>query len=123
MQPTNLISLDMFGQIDDVFTTGQVTRIYKEFGYYVDGLWQDGATVETQHVATVQPLSPKEAQHIEIGGNRVKDYRKIYINDGSLASIDPQDEWDIFGVRYKTHDVDNRPSRNYCKVTVFRVNT
>ncbi len=123
MQPTNLISLDMFGFVDDVMTTGAITRIYRENGSYVDGIWQDGIVNASRHVATVQPLSPVEAQNIDIGGNRIKDYRKIYINDGTMAVISPQDEWVIDSINYKTVDIDNRPSRNYCKITVFRMDT
>lgn len=116
--------LDMFGQVDDVFSVGIAARTYLDGGGYdQDGIWQDGVEQTTTHKVTVQPLSDRESQSMNIGGDRVKDYRKIYINDGSMGSVTPRGQWslpDTDGV-YETLMTDNRPTRNYCKVIVSRI--
>lgn len=121
----NLVSLDMFGHIDDVFKSATVTRISKSGGMYVDGKWVAGVDTSTTHQANIQPLSAKEASHLSIGGDRIKDYRKLYINDGSASEIIEADNWTIPGVdgTFKTFMLDNRVpfGRNYCKIIIARI--
>lgn len=122
---SSLVSLDMFGHIDDVFESAAVTRINKYGGSYVNGKWVEGTTTSTTHRANIQPLSNKEAYHLSIGGDRIKDYRKLYINDGSAADIVEADNYTIPGLdgTFKTIQLDNRVpfGRNYCKIIVARI--
>lgn len=122
---SNLVSLDMSGHIDDVFESAVVTRISKSGGAYVDGKWVPGVEVTSPHRANIQPLSDKEANHLSIGGDRIKDYRKLYINDGSASEIIEADNWTIPGVdgTFKTFMLDNRVpfGRNYCKIIIARI--
>lgn len=121
----SLTSLDMFGHIDDVFASATVIRTSTTGGAYVNGKWVAGTTSTSSHVANIQPLNAKEANHLSIGGDRIKDYRKLYINDGSAGEIIEADTYTIPGVdgTFKTFMLDNRVpfGRNYCKIVVARI--
>ena len=118
-------SLNMFGFVDDVFTSAKITIKRDSGGSYVNGIWQSGAIVESVHNATVQPLSIKEVNQLDIGADRIKDYFKIYINDESIGQIDPRDKIliDDLGGEYQAYQVDNRISfgRGYCKIIAAKV--
>ena len=116
------MSLDMGGFIDSVFQSTGATRTSYSGGGYVDGIWQDGATTQTSHLVNLQPLNGKEIEALQVGGERIKDYRKIYVNDGDTYSIAESDTWTFDGVdgEFKTIATDNRTWRNYCKVIVAR---
>ena len=111
----------MLGHIDSVFRSIPATRTAATGGGYVDGIWQDGATVVTSHTVTIQPASDREIETLEKGGERIVDARRIYVNDGVLASISQADLWEFDGQLWKCHKLDNRPWRNYCKAIVSRV--
>lgn len=112
------MSLDMFGQIDDVFESIQADRVSKTGGAYVNGLWVDGVETETPHTVTIQPASDREIAALVSGGERITDARRVYVNDGVLAEISQADDWLFDGQRWKTVKLDNRPWRNYCKAIV-----
>ena len=118
-------ALDMFGHIDDVFRSATVTRNSKSGSEYVGGKWVEGVVTQTTHAANIQPLSMKEIAQLEIGADRIKDYRKFYINDGSASEISEADTWTIPGVdgTFESFQVDNRVpfGRNYCKVIAARI--
>jgi len=116
------VSLDMEGHIDDCLQSIPATR-YSQSGARVDGRWVAGPETPTPHKVTLQPLSEREVANLGEGAERVQDYRKIYVNDGDLYSITPQDEWvfdspELSGLRFTTYRLDNRPWRNYCKCVV-----
>lgn len=121
------MSLDMFGHIDDTFVSTDdisgATRITKLNSEYVNGKWVEGDETTSPHSVTLQPLSDKEVNNLSIGAERIKDYRKLYVNDGDLYSIKPSDKWVFDNVEgtFKTHSLDNRPVRNYCKAIVVRI--
>ena len=115
------MSLDMRGHIDPVFKSIPATRTATTGGGYVDGIWQDGATVVTSHTVTIQPATDREIETIEKGGERIVDARRVYINDGVDASISQADLWEFAGQVWKCHKLDNRPWRNYCKAIVSRI--
>lgn len=120
---TNLVSLDMIGHIGDVFTTGTATRRAHTGGAYVNGRWVEGTTTETTHTINDQPLTMKQIDNLQLGGERVLNYRQVWVNDGVLASITEADTWVLpnhTGV-FKTTRLDNRPTRNYCKFIAVRV--
>lgn len=120
----SLVSLDMFGHVDDVFTSAVVTRI-SSTNEYVDGIPATTEDSQSTHSVNIQPLSNREAAKLSIGGERIKDYRKFYINDGTASKVTNADKWTIPGVDglFKTSDLDNRVpfGRNYCKVIVSRI--
>jgi hypothetical protein len=114
------MSLDMQGFVDDVFVSLPATRYALSGGGYVNGLWVDGTSTTTSHTVNIQPLSEREIQNLSAGGERIGDSRKLYINDGTTASVSQADEWEFDGQRWKCIKLDNRPWRNYCKVIVSR---
>lgn len=116
------MSLDMIGHIDDCFESVAATRTTNTGGY-VDGLWVDGVSASESHKVNVQPVSAKELQSLSIGGERVNDSRKIYVNDGDLFSITPSDTWALDGIDgvFRCVALDNRPWRNYCKIVVVKI--
>jgi hypothetical protein len=115
------LTLDMRGHIDPVFKSIPATRTPKA-GAYVGGLWvPDAPATPIPHTVTIQPASDREIESIERGGERIVDARRIYVNDGVLASISPADIWNFDGQRWKCHKLDNRPWRNYCKAIVSRI--
>ena len=111
--------LDMFGHIDGCLQTHTGTRITDAGARGADGIWVPIPLVATTHQVTLQPASPKEIDSIE-GGDRLKDVRRCYINDGDLYALGPRDEWTFSGLAgtYTVHAMDNRPARNYCKLLV-----
>ena len=115
--------LSMYGQIDDVFTSGTVTRTRTTEGSYVDGIYQPGVTTVTQHQANIQPVSYRDRQTLEIGGQRLIDSRALYISDGSVSEVLPSDSFTIPGGtgNYEAVSDDVRLLRNYCKVIVSRI--
>ena len=116
-----MADLDMFGTVDDIFVSVPASRTTRP-NAYVDGLPVTGATTNESHTVNIQPMSLKEIQSLNIGGERINDVRKVYVNDGDLYSISPADDWSFTGVNgtFKTIHLDNRPWRNYCKIIVSR---
>lgn len=115
--------LDMSGHIDDVFSSGIATQTYYPDGSYVDGVFENGVPVVTTHVVNVQPLNDKELKVLDVGGKRIKDVRKVYINDGTQVNIKLNSGWvlpDIEGV-FHVNAMDNRKGRNYCKLILVRM--
>lgn len=119
------MSLDMSDHIDDDFQSIPATRFARSGSRGSDGRWTEGAETSTPHKITLQPLSEREKQNLGEGAERLEDLRKIYVNDGDLYSLTPQDEWefdspDLAGIRFTVYMMDNRPWRNYCKCVVHR---
>lgn len=114
------MTLDMFGHIGDVFKSIPANRIAKTGGAYVNGIWVDGTETSTPHDVTIQPASDKEIAVLSSGSERILDMRRVYVNDGVLASISQADDWVFDGLRFKTVKLDNRPWRNYAKIIVSR---
>lgn len=114
--------LDMIGHIDDCFQSVPATRTANTGDYEADGIWQAGAGAQSSHKVTVQPVSEKEIESIETGGERIIDWRRIYVNDGDLYAITPADTWELSGIDgvFRCMKLDNRPWRNYCKIIVGR---
>lgn len=115
------MSLNMRGFVDGTFKSVNATRITKG-GQYVEGIWQEDEDVETPHTVNLQPLNAKEIQTLNIGGERVNDMRKVYVNDGDMYDISPSDMWRFEGIdgEFKAVSMDNRPWRDYCKIIVSR---
>lgn len=114
--------LDMSGTVDDVFTSVPVTRIATAPGGYVDGIYVSGGTTTTVHpLATIQPVSERDIRTLDLGGERIEDMRKVYLNDGTTTNLTPADELQFLGQRWKQMQTDNRPWRNYCKCIVVRI--
>lgn len=121
------MSLDMLSHIDDTFVSTDsiagATRYAKSGGSYVDGIWVEGVETPSTHTVNLQPLSDREIQNLSIDSERITDYRKVYVNDGDLYSIREADEWEFDNVdgRFKAHALDNRPTRNYCRIIAVRI--
>lgn len=116
-----MTTLSMKGHIDSVFVSAPAKRIREVGSSYVNGKWVDGSETTTSHKVTLQPLSEREIQNLNIGAERIGDMRKIYVNDGGDHKLN--DNWLFAGVDglFKSVHVDNRPWRNYCKIIVSRI--
>lgn len=118
------MSLDMLGAVDDVFQSVGATRYAQGGDRDAKGRWVDGAESSSSHTVNIQPLSDREISNIQEGAERIQDFRKVYVNDGDLYSLTPQDEWEFDDIsmdgRYTVYMMDNRPWRNYCKLVVHR---
>lgn len=113
------MSLSMKGHIDNVFKSVPATHVGKS-GSYVNGIWKEVLTSPVAFLVNIQPLSDKELDFLRQGGERIVDPRKIYVNSGDLDAIQLAGEWVFLGQRWKIIRTDNRPWRNYCRVTVDR---
>lgn len=113
------VGLNMSGHIDAVFKSVDATHIGKS-GAYVDGIWTPVLAEPVSFRVNIQPLTDKELNFLQQGGERIIDPRKIYVNSGNLESIQLDGEWVFLGQRWKIIKTDNRPWRNYCKVVVDR---
>lgn len=117
------MSLDMSDFMDDTFESFEVIRISEVAGGRdpVSGIWVDGTLVETPHSVNAQPATDREIDFLSQGGERIGDTRNLWINDGILTSIQEADLWEFEGQKWRCLKMDNRPKRNYCKVTVTRL--
>jgi len=115
------VSLDMRGHIDGTFRTMDATRTI-HVGSYVDGIWVETSATAVTHDITLQALSDKEIQTLSIGGERINEAYRIYINDGDTSNLTPSDTWQFSGIpgTFKALKSDNRPWRSYCKIIVSR---
>lgn len=113
------MSLDMRGHIDGTFRTMDATRTI-HVGSYVGGIWVESSATSVSHDVTLQALTDKEIQTLSIGGERINEAYRIYINDGETGNLSPSDTWQFNGLTgtFKAVKTDNRPWRNYCKVIV-----
>jgi len=112
--------LSMSGHIDAVFKSVDATYI-PAGGAYVEGIWTPVAMAPvTGFQVNVQPLSDKELDFLQKGGERILDPRRIYVNNGDLDAILLDGTWVFLGQRWKVIKTDNRPWRRYCKVIVDR---
>jgi len=118
------MSLNMLGHIDATFESTIATRAPNS-GSYVAGKWVSSAGGATTHSVNLQPLTDKEIDFLNAGGERVVAGRKLYINDGITSEIAEAYTWVFEGVTgtFKAVKVDNRPWRNYCKVIITRADT
>lgn len=117
------MSLDMGGFIDDVFVSVPARQVNATEGDYVDGIWVPGSETTTLYTVNVQPLSTRDIDNLRIAGERILDYRKIYVNDGDYHELNPKAFWEMNvnnrGVeRYKVIQSDVREWRRYAKIIV-----
>jgi hypothetical protein len=118
------MTLDMGGFIDADFQSIPANQISVAGGDYdSDGIWEDGTETPLPYVVTIQPLNDRELNNLNIGGERVEDYRKIYVNDGDFHALNPKAFWEFdannVGVqRYKVIKSDIRVWRSYAKIMV-----
>lgn len=111
---SGLLSGGFDSQISVVFIPEEVT--------FVDGIAQttDG-TALTFSATTVQPLRPKEIQALGVGLDRIRDYRKIYINTGNLSALqDMAGRFEFLGAQWRVIEVDYRARSSYCRVVVAK---
>ena len=114
------MSLNMEGQIDDVFVSVAASRTVTG-GALVEGIWVPGPPVTTDYRVNIQPASDREVDFIRQGGERITDVRRIYINEGEMQLIDQTGIWTFLSQQWKAVKCDNRWWRNYCKVLVMRI--
>lgn len=117
-------SLDMGGFIDSDFVSIPANQISQTGGDYdSDGIWVPGAETTTPYTVNIQSLNPREIDSLQVGGERIKDYRKIYINDGDFHALSPKAFWEFDAnnngtERYKVTGGDIKVWRRYAKIIV-----
>ncbi len=110
----------MSGHIDAVFKSVDATMTPKG-GSYVDGIWVPvPSTPVTGYVVNIQPMTDREKDFLERGGERIIDGRHIWVNNGDLTLITLEADWYFLGQQWKAIKTDNRYWHKYCKVTVSR---
>lgn len=118
------MSLDMGGFIDSDFVSIPANQISQSDGAYDDdGIWAPGGETTTPYIVNIQPLNPREIDSLQVGGERVRDYRKIYVNNGDFHALSPKAFWEFDAnnngtERYKVISGDIRQWRNYAKIIV-----
>lgn len=118
-----MATLNMAGHIDSVFQSIPAQR-----QKYLSTDWTTGFPVggpdgaPQDKVVTLQALTDAERENLDIGAERVVDFRKLYVNDGDEYSEVPADTWTFTGLGgvWKTLKVDSRPWRNYAKIIIAR---
>lgn len=117
-----MAALDMSGHIDGEFKSVNATRV-SDTGQRVNGRWVPSLSDPQPHTVNVQPVSPRRLQYLSQGGRRIVDARSVYVNDGDLYKIQQSDRWEFDGIDgvFEAVEVDNRPWRNYCRITVSRI--
>lgn len=112
--------INRFGHVSGTLRSFVATRVSTTPGSYVDGIYQSGTESTTTHDVNCQPATDRQIEQLSAAGRRINDTRRLYINDGVLASISPADDWIFEGARWECIQMDNRPWRNYCRVYVSR---
>ena len=124
-----MTSLDFNGFVDADFKSYSATQItVTGSGYDDDGIWQEGTESESAYDINVQPVSNREIQSLQIGGERISDYRNIWVNDGDFHALSPSAFWEFDAnnnglERYKIISSDIRVSRSYAKLTVCLIDS
>lgn len=114
--------LSMSGLLSGGFDSQISVSFIPETVEFVDGIAEttDGAPV-TFSATTVQPLRPKEIQALGVGLDRIRDYRKIYINTGNIAALqDMEGRFEFLGAHWRIIEVDYRARSSYCRVVVAK---
>ena len=115
------MSLDFSGHIDGTFQSTPASRTSRTGGEYINGRWVEGTPTVTSHTVTIQPASDREIDFLQSAGERIKDARRIYVNDNATYSL--AETWTFTGVDgiYKAISVDARPWRTYTKIIASRI--
>ena len=117
------MTLSMLGHVSGDLSSGQISFV-TSVRTFVDGIETLAKSNTLTYQANIQPMSAKEVQHLGVGLERIRDYRKIYINSGDLNKLDTLDygtgHIEMLGHRWKVIFSDIRPNRNYCKLVVAR---
>jgi hypothetical protein len=89
----------------------------------VDGQWVEGTGIETAHKVNLQPATQEEIHFLDDAGERVRDVRRVYVNDGAAYQLQEADTWTFDGVEgiFKVVSIDDRPWRDYTKLLVSRI--
>lgn len=121
------MSIDISDFISDDIGTIPATRFIKSGSRDAQGRWVENADIIDTHEVILQPVTGKELANIGAGGERIQDFRKIYIpiSPDTIGYVDYTDEWefdvaDLTGVRFISFNIDNRLNSNYCKCVVAR---
>lgn len=118
------MGIDMLNHVDGPFVSTVGVRQQVTTGY-ADGIptvtanaYLDG---NPSHNVNIQPADDRLIDWLERGGQRVRDARRVWVNDGDLYSISPADDWTfeaLPGAVYRSVKLDNRPWHNYCRIVV-----
>ena len=113
----------MAGHAGGDFHSTPAARTTRTGGQYVDGIWVEGTPTVTAHTVNIQPATAREIDFLQSAGERVKDVRRVYVNDSTLYTFGEADTWTFDGVDgvFKTVSIDDRPWRTYTKLMVSRL--
>lgn len=114
--------LSMAGMISGGFNSGMNVYFVPETVSYIDGIAQKTESRKLKINCAVQPLNAREIQALGIGLDRIRDYRKIHVNDRTAANFyGLTGHFEFDGAKWRPIDIDYRPLRVYCRVTVARM--
>lgn len=95
------------------------TRYVNTGAYNNIGIWVKSLEEKGTFKVNKQPRNTIAKDFLDRGGERVTDVENIYISpDYQTKDLTINDFWEIDGVMYKTIEIDNRPIRNYCKISI-----
>lgn len=109
---------EMDGEIDNDFTTDEVTHI-PSVGSYENGVWVESGGSQKVVSACIQPLSKRELSFLQNGGERVSDFRKLYVTQ-QIEDLTLMSQFEFFGQRWKVVEFDARPENTYYNIIVAR---
>lgn len=110
---------DMTGEVDYDFTTHDVVFV-KDEGQFIDGAWVQVDGERKTYQACVQPVGGRELSFLQNGGERISDFRKLYITQ-KIEGLELDGVFEFLGQRWKVVDFDDRPENTYTKITVARI--
>lgn len=113
--------LNFWGAIKGDFDSGLNVTYVKTQGQYVDGRYVKQEVSRHRVFANVQPVSDRELDFLSMGGRRIVDARKIYLNEQDTEKYDLEGYFEFLGAKWKPIKVDKRPKRSYMKFTVAQV--
>jgi len=116
------MNLSMQNHVSGILKSHTASQ-FPQGGAYVDGIWQDNAgTPVTGIDVNVQPATMREIQTLQLGGRRIQDTRRVYINTDVTLSLKNADIWEfdneLAGIQFECISVDDRPTRSYRKIFV-----
>lgn len=115
------MTINMRGHVNGALRSMSATRISSTSKYVAGRPVKTPDVKHPKQSVNVQPSTDKQLQSLSIGGERILEAYRVYINDGELYSIAKADEWEFEKIpgRFRCVSLDNRPHNNYCKLVVI----
>lgn len=124
--------INMFGHVSPPFVTHPACPLNRYSSQIVDYEPVFSLIYSDTFDANIQPLNDREIEFLQIGAERINDFRVVHRNDGLGIQISTDDKLaDILlfspypGVEdatwWKSINTDYRPWHNFCRALVVRL--